>query len=132
MIISHTMVCYRTSWDLEWKVFCFCRRHVSIRSADKTIFTSVILHLEKKIYRLVLPFVTVHNAWCCIPFRFSDIVCSLFTSVSCQTGHRKERRAQETERSMFCFLSFWRINFSFYLFLRSTTTFLEIRAVPSR
>lgn len=22
-IISHTMVCYRTSWDFEWKVFCF-------------------------------------------------------------------------------------------------------------
>lgn len=99
----------------------FSWRHVSIRSADKTIFTPVILHLEKKIYRLVLP----------SPFTMQDVASHSvfqisFARYSLQSRAKQateKRRAQETERSMFCFLSFWHINFSFS-FLRSTTTFL--------
>lgn len=128
-IISHTMVRYRTSWYLEWKVFCFFAGGTFLLAVQirryllRWYFTSRKRYIDS-FYRSS-PF-TMHP----IPFfryRFLAIHSSLVP-----TGPQKrERRAQGTERSMFCFLFFWRINFSFS-FLCSTTTFLEIRVVPSR
>lgn len=130
-IISHTMVCYRTSWDLEWKVFCFLAGGTFLFTVQIRRYLLRWYFTSRKRY--------IDSFYRSSPFTIQDVASHSvfqisFARYSLQSRAKQateKRRAQETERSMFCFLSFWHINFSFS-FLRSTTTFLKIRAFEAK